>query len=156
MISFNEFLKIKKECLFEGVREDEEKRKQEAEIRKKASKDHYDLKKQLPSLKPPYTQDKIDAYIKAKKQLNIGDSPVEKFRDDVSSIVCKKLFKDDIPYSFNNLCYKLYGIKPEPIWKTETDRITNLVDDCFDDGTSVEETARMTLDLITSMGYKPE
>jgi hypothetical protein len=145
-IKFNDWLnKINEE-----TREERARRELEAERREDIFMKHMDQEKQNKNAERaagfsgyPETDEKMKKYIDFRKSLpNIGESPSQEFVDSVCDNVEKK----------TNFSY-MYDFPDNPKGEADSDRILELVHDCFHDGTSEEEATNMVIDLLRQMKY---
>ena len=73
------------------------------------------------------------------------ESPTDDFRDAVEEEIYKQTGKSWMMGSLTD--------SQTEKGQSDTDRVSDLIEDCFDDGTSIEETVKMVLELVKSMGY---
>lgn len=158
-----EFYRLFKLLNEESV-EDRKKREIEAERRRIALDSHRSERERIRSNNPYGSRSKVGsqewyAYIDQLK--SIGQSPINKFIDAVDSELVRIAKLDPVTHlSLGDTGFVvpggLHNFMGEPKnAKEEADsfRVTELIFDSYDDGSSSTETARMVLDLLHSLGY---
>lgn len=140
-MSFRKYLKNRNTNLYEGFKEEEEERRKEAERRDDSMYDHDEREKTIRKDKNKSMDDMAQ---------EIGESPIDIFRDQVAEIICKT-----IDPTWGNCGYfMMLASLDDGTAKCEADlnRIEHFIADFYYNGSGVEETASMAINLLRSMG----
>lgn len=139
MISFNEWLRI----IAEESRQERLAREMESERRADIygnyvlrHRNHMDNRPKSPVGSPDWM-----AHAK-----NYPENPMDDFRNDVNEEIFKLTGLD---WNHGAIIDGSTGGREE----ADADRVRRLIDDSWDDGSTPQETARMAIELIKSMGY---
>lgn len=137
-IKFNEWLKR----LDEESAEERRKRELEAERRAQEFDKHMDYVKNIEKSAPKEIKRGSPEWMSYMSKYDTSETPSDKFREEVYDIIYKKTGFD--------IMYRPMESQKE---QSDLERILQLIEDCYDDGTSVQETVEMTTSLLKSMGY---
>jgi hypothetical protein len=136
-IKFSKWIKLNEESA-----EEREYRELEAERRKKEFDKYFQLHDEIKKSAPKHLKKGSRAYIDYFVDRGLGETPADKFREDVNELIYKKLNFDPS-----------YGLGDSPKNNADSDRVNELINDCYEDGTSVQQTVEMAISLLKSMGY---